>query len=282
MTKNVIQLSARKDQISFSEIPWLIAKAITPPELANTEKITTILKRHIPAGMPYDEETIHEIIPLNNLTDNDWSVLNLAFGFADLPPLRQGKNLIDINLSDWEPYEKAMKEYKPEWQLVARSSTNLNIIANKHWAYLKDAILKNKVVVYDHLTHIPLQLPIDLFALEKAYMTVCDFKKYAENFNLTVLVGNATGAENILQKITAATQQDNAILNWLIKNKYNPKALPIPPKGKSGVKKLCRDELCEKFKLFSSISVFDTAWDRLRKNKEIQDEKLPPSLTTLL
>jgi hypothetical protein len=200
MTKNVIQLSASKEQISFSEIPWLIAKAITKPELANTKKITTILKRHIPADMPYDEETNHEKLPLENLTDNDWLVLNLAFEFADLPPLRQGNTLKDIYSSDWEAYEKAIKEYKPEWQwqLHPFSNTTLNITANEHSKHLVDAIIKNKVVVYDYLTHIPLRQPIDLFAIEKAYMTVSDFKKYAENFDLTVLVGNQTEVENSL------------------------------------------------------------------------------------
>lgn len=275
MTKNVIYLPASEHEISFSEIPWLIAKAVTPTGLASVFKITGILKKHIPADMPYDEEMVNGTIPAESLTDSDWGFLNLVCGLSDLPPLKQGKALIDICLSDWEPYEKVFKEYKPEWQLLPYTVTELDRVSGQHRQYLIDNIVKGDVVVYDHLTRIPLQQPISLFALEKTYITVTDFIKYAEQFNLTVSVGNAAEAENILQKIPVAKQQDSAILNWLIKNEYNPKVLPTPPKGKSGVKKLCRDELCKNLKLFLSISVFDTAWDRLRKNKEIQDERPP-------
>lgn len=67
-------------------------------------------------------------------------------------------------------------------------------------------------------------------------------------------------------------QQDNAILNWLRINKYNPLKLAVPPKGKSGIKKICRDCLVKNSKsLFSSDKRFDAIWERLRKNKQIQD-----------
>lgn len=193
MTKNTITLPISKDVIPYSEIPWLIAKAITPAELVNTVKITAILKRYIPEGMPYDEEMISEAFPPMNLTVSDWGDLNLACCESELPPIRQNNVLRDILLSNWEPYEKAFKDCMPGLQLHPLSSTTLKIVENQHRIYLYDAILKKEVVVYDHLTHIPLQPPIDLVALEKAYMTVSDFIKYAEQFNLNIIVdGNKT------------------------------------------------------------------------------------------
>lgn len=63
-------------------------------------------------------------------------------------------------------------------------------------------------------------------------------------------------------------QQENAILNWLRKIGYDPLKLPVPPSGKSGIKKLCREAV-----QFSSPSVFNTAWDRLRANGEIKDAR---------
>ena len=68
--------------------------------------------------------------------------------------------------------------------------------------------------------------------------------------------------------IPVQRQQDNAILNWLRSNTYDPLKRPPNPSGKSGVKKLCRVAV-----KFSSPSVFDTAWDRLRSNKQIKDAK---------
>lgn len=191
MTKNVIKLPEGKTEVSFSEIPWLIAKAITPEEIADTIKIVAIRKRHIPTGMPYDEETVCEVIPAENLTDDDWERLNLICEFADLPILWQGNAITDINLSDWGEYEKAIKEEIPEWELIPYDNSPLKMIANQHRTYLKNAIINNIVVMNDHLTRIPLQQPINLFALEKAYMTVDDFIKYAKQFELKITIGGS-------------------------------------------------------------------------------------------
>lgn len=63
-------------------------------------------------------------------------------------------------------------------------------------------------------------------------------------------------------------QQDNIILKWLKDHGHDPLKLQRGEKGKSDVKKECRDAV-----KFSSPSVFDTAWDRLRANGEIKDAK---------
>lgn len=100
-----------------------------------------------------------------------------------------------------------------------------------------------------------------LFSIDDLH-SIADQKKESSNVP-------TTGTH---QRKSVATQQADAILNWLKSNNNDPLKLPVPPSGKAGVKKLCRDALCESSKqLFSSISVFNTVWDRLRQSKEIKD-----------
>ena len=69
-------------------------------------------------------------------------------------------------------------------------------------------------------------------------------------------------------RLSVTDQQNNEILKCLKDNGYDPLKLPVPPSGKSGVKKLCRVAV-----KFSSKRVFDTAWDRLRFDGAIKDAK---------
>lgn len=62
-------------------------------------------------------------------------------------------------------------------------------------------------------------------------------------------------------------QQEAAILGELKKRGYNPRALPVPQRGKSGVKKEIRDALRD-----MNTHVFDAAWERLRKCEDIADQ----------
>lgn len=83
---------------------------------------------------------------------------------------------------------------------------------------------------------------------------------------------DAPAAKMEAVRLPVATQQNTAILSWLKVSRHDPLKLPVPPSGKAGVKKLCRDALCESSKqLFSSASVFNTVWERLRANNEIKD-----------
>lgn len=67
--------------------------------------------------------------------------------------------------------------------------------------------------------------------------------------------------------------QEIAILQWLETNNHNPLQLPVPPPGKSGVKKECKNEVCKNKELFISVGVFETAWERLRANNTIIDAR---------
>lgn len=86
------------------------------------------------------------------------------------------------------------------------------------------------------------------------------------------VVGSAAPAAKTEVRIPVATQQNTAIIAWLTKNQHDPLKLATPPKGKGGIKKECRDACLEDNKtLFSSTSVFNTAWSRLRSNSQIKD-----------
>lgn len=80
-------------------------------------------------------------------------------------------------------------------------------------------------------------------------------------------------AKNVeILRVPISTQQEEAILTWLKGNSHDPHKLPIPASGKPGIKKRCRDELCETSKqLFLTKIVFNVAWVRLRANNVIKD-----------
>lgn len=67
--------------------------------------------------------------------------------------------------------------------------------------------------------------------------------------------------------------QEEAILKWLIRNRYNPQALPSYDrlsKTNPGVKSRVTKELIkERNDLFSSISTINATWKRLRKQERI-------------
>ena len=75
------------------------------------------------------------------------------------------------------------------------------------------------------------------------------------------------------ERCPVAKQQENAILGCLRTNKHDPQKIPVPLPGKAGVKMVCWDQLCKNRGLFSSRSVFKTAWERLRANGGIKDAK---------
>lgn len=64
--------------------------------------------------------------------------------------------------------------------------------------------------------------------------------------------------------------QEKAILNKLEELQIDPQAVPVPQKGKAGVKKQVRRGL-ESNPLFDGITTFDKAWERLRGFGDIKD-----------
>ena len=267
--EKTLMLTAGTQQVFVSEVPTLIAKAITPKELGSTDRIRSIWKKTIPIDMPYEDE----MIPSEPLTDSDWDFLDKVCALSELPFLRKGNEMNEISLAEWEQYEKAVKEFKPDWVLIPVSNAVLSIAETQVVQHLTDAIVRGDVCVFDQLTNVPLTLPIRKTKLTSAYIPVGDFTKYAEtNFQLKVFLGgNKAGqpaSAACAEVISVTKQQDAAILNWLNAHGYEPMQLPIEPSGKPGIKKACGDELCQNKKMFSSGSVYKTAWERLRANGE--------------
>lgn len=104
------------------------------------------------------------------------------------------------------------------------------------------------------------------------YIHMGDFKLFLES--LSAEIKQAVSAPSKMEKpISKTQQQDNAILNWLKDNGYDPQALAKGKPGKPGIRKACGDGVCKNMGMFSSRSVFEKAWDRLRaddKTKEIK------------
>jgi len=86
--------------------------------------------------------------------------------------------------------------------------------------------------------------------------------------NISHTLTNDVPTSKVEVRLSVTDQQNNTILQWLRDQHHDPLKIPVPPPGKSGVKKLCRDAV-----KFSSVSVFDTAWDRLRAHGRIKDAK---------
>lgn len=70
-----------------------------------------------------------------------------------------------------------------------------------------------------------------------------------------------------LKPLPRQRHQENEILRVIRELEYDPKALPVQKSGTKGVKSAVRAKL--KF----STSVFDKAWERLRKMEEMADKK---------
>ena len=75
--------------------------------------------------------------------------------------------------------------------------------------------------------------------------------------------------ENPTEPTPKQRAQEQNILAEIKSAGYDPLALPPTPPGKSGVKKEIRD------KLDYSAKVFDKAWERLRKHKDIASRPSP-------
>ncbi|MEQ1598724.1 MAG: hypothetical protein ABL880_05080 [Methylotenera sp.] len=272
---NTIHLPAKSTKVMTDDIPWKIANAIIPADQADVVKITAFLKKHISLDGAYEN------FQPEQLTDSDWKQFNHLCELSDLPPLMKGGVLIDINLSEWGHYKNAFEKYKLKWMPLPFSNTVLKTVADAHRENLTNAIIKNDVVVYDNLTHLPLHGPTNLTALKNTYMHRNTFIEYVAKFDLKVLEDNEVVSKNSLladngmsdlKKVPVEAQQDKAILNWLVANGYKPKELPAEVCGKSGMRKKCGDVLLTS-SLFSSKSIFHTAWQRLRDKGEIVNVK---------
>jgi hypothetical protein len=73
--------------------------------------------------------------------------------------------------------------------------------------------------------------------------------------------------------VSRGAAQDAAILEALRGIGIDPAAIPIPPAGKNGIKAQVRAEMNKLKDVFVSNKVFENAWQRLREQGDIRDEK---------
>lgn len=81
-----------------------------------------------------------------------------------------------------------------------------------------------------------------------------------------------SGAE-VLVSVPRQRVQERAILAWLTKNGLSAMALPRRVQGKAGVKADAWKELQKSKQIFASRGIFDKAWERLRSDDLIAEEK---------
>jgi hypothetical protein len=110
-------------------------------------------------------------------------------------------------------------------------------------------------------------------------VTITDFQTYAKTLGVNVSVAELSNAtqenevaasegEKPIQRFAA---QETAILNAIKTQGYVALSLPKNEPGMGGVKKLIRDATASNGLFLSGSTVFNKAWERLRKSGEIAD-----------
>ena len=83
-----------------------------------------------------------------------------------------------------------------------------------------------------------------------------------------------TAAPALAKPLQRSSAQDSMILTAILKAGHTPLSLPVNEPGKAGVKAEIRNALRNE-KLFTGSTVFDKAWERLRKQGDIADTDQP-------
>lgn len=81
-------------------------------------------------------------------------------------------------------------------------------------------------------------------------------------------------APALAKPLQRSSAQDSMILTAILKAGHTPLSLPVNEPGKAGVKAEIRNALRNE-KLFTGSTVFDKAWERLRKQGDIADTDQP-------
>lgn len=193
--KITLNLPLGKNEVLTKELPFLIAKAITPQAQVNDERIVAIEKL-VYASLSDNEDTKSEH-SAGYLSESELASFGKACRIAGLPTLLSIIEKKETNISEWKLYENAIKNHFPklQYKLKPRSNTTLEIMAEQHREYLEEAVENGEVIIHDCMAHFPLKHAKGLTTLEHAYMTLNTFTQYVAKFNLCVIVGdNQTSA----------------------------------------------------------------------------------------
>lgn len=193
-----------------------------------------------------------------------YSDLAIEYGNAKtaLEELQAIKDKITKNLAKLEDENNNRLD-----EAIIVKQTEYEEAYNKFWkARAYENAIKNEIS-----KGIPLSnLHIDITAtndLSNPYITLESLKTWAKKvFKITILHDLETFTpEKPLPKMR---QQENAIVDTIKKLGYDPQKLPKNPSGKPGVKAEIREKI-QFPPLFNNANIFDKAWDRLSKYKDI-------------
>jgi hypothetical protein len=180
---------------------------------------------------------------LNDTTEKEW---------ADADSL---ENLLSCIVEDaLTDYNNAIFDKKPT-QVIAAKFESLN----------KAKLLL--VNARDYLTKIDDEFFVNTDEVRNKHINLNRLKRWAkETLNISILEDlDFIKATKPLPKMR---QQENAIIDAIKKLGHDPQKLPKKLAGKPGVKSKVR-ELIQHPPLFDNSRIFDKAWERLSKYKEI-------------
>lgn len=180
---------------------------------------------------------------LNDTTKKEWS---------DIDSL---ENLFSCIVEDaLTDYNNAIFEKKPT-----------HVIAAKFESLNKAKLLL--VNARDYLKKIDDEFFVNTDEVRNKHINLNRLKRWAkETLNISIL--DDLDFIKATKPLPKMRQQENVIIDAIKKLGHDPQKLPKNPAGKPGVKAKVR-ELIQHPPLFDNPDIFDNAWERLSKYKEI-------------
>ncbi|WP_157538902.1 hypothetical protein [Hydrogenophaga flava] len=142
---------------------------------------------------------------------------------------------------------------------------------------LLEAVRQGRLCVRDPQTRTPIRPDAPSVKVLSAVVSLSDLRSFAAELGYNVQVTSAqqetdNQASNVAPvAMPRQRAQESAIRAALSARELDPTRLPKSPKGHAGVKADLRKALLgERHDLFQSEKVFELAWERLRKGREIK------------
>jgi hypothetical protein len=189
--------------------------------------------------------------------------------------------LLGIKLSDEAEYDKISLDVILDAEKEGAEADYLNAKAEK----LSDESIK---AAFDNLTKTDQLITkaaqyrrdiIDELAKKESALrqdksnriTTNSFNRWAlDTFKISIF--DELGDDSPVKPVPKMRAQEEAILDAIRKLGYVPKNFPKNPSGKLGAKDDVR-QLIQHDPLFTTTNIFESAWERLRKEKSITDMK---------
>lgn len=134
---------------------------------------------------------------------------------------------------------------------------------------LESAVRNREIIVRNPLTLGASSMLVGQ-ALKSSVVFAEDIREFAGRRLIELLDARDNGGLDTSPKKIKGRQQlqEEAIIDSLITKGFDPKNLPPRPNGGSGAKAVAREHCLQNRSLFT-VKTFNSAWDRLREQKEI-------------